>query len=69
MWDYYVDMFAEGGMEIYETMGMVHVAEEATVGDGGKVRSVLKLRDRRTTSPSTSRCTRDSRWETRSLGE
>ena len=30
-------MFAEGGIEVYETMGRAHVAKEVTAGDGGRV--------------------------------
>ena len=43
-WEYYVSMFAEGVMEVYASMGAVNVAEEV-LADGGKVQSLLKLRD------------------------
>ena len=43
-WEYYVSMYAEGVMEVYASMGAVNVAEEV-LADGGKVQSLLKLRD------------------------
>jgi len=44
-WEHYVKMFAEGGMEIYEHVGVVEVAEAAAPGDCGKVQSLLELRE------------------------
>ena len=38
-----VCMFAEGGMEIYGSMGTAHVAEKV-MADGGKVQSLLAFR-------------------------
>ena len=37
-------MFAEGGMEVYESMGTVRVAEEVMAG-GGKEQGLLELRE------------------------
>jgi len=45
-WQCYVDMFEDGGLEVYEKIGVVDVEEQlAAVTDGEKVSSLLELRE------------------------
>ena len=45
VWKSYVDLFEEGGFEVYETMGWVDVEERLAVQESIKTRSVLVLRE------------------------
>jgi hypothetical protein len=44
-WDYYLNMFEEAGMEVYESITAVHVAEQPPIPDGGRVESLLEMRE------------------------
>ncbi|KAA8893706.1 hypothetical protein FN846DRAFT_913747 [Sphaerosporella brunnea] len=44
-WDYYVSMFEEGGMEVYESITAVHIAEQPPIPNGGRVESLLEMRE------------------------
>jgi hypothetical protein len=44
-WEYYVSMFEEGGLEVYESIAAVHVAEQPPIPDGGQVESLLEMRE------------------------
>jgi hypothetical protein len=44
-WEYYLSMFEEAGMEVYESITAVHVAEQPLIPDGGRVESLLEMRE------------------------
>ena len=44
-WEEYVSMFAECGMEVYETMGTVYVEQQENFYNAGRNSSLLQLRE------------------------